>query len=103
MKYITLICNAGMSTSLIVKKMQESAEKEGVEVDIIAIPDSEIENRSNKYEIDVVLLAPQVRYMKNKVSKLLEQKGTPVEVIPITDYGMMNGKNILELALRLAK
>lgn len=103
MKYITLVCNAGMSTSLIVKKMKESAQKQGIEVDIIAIPDSELEERANKYQIDVVLLGPQVRYLKNKISKMLEPKGIPVEVISPVDYGTMNGKNILDVAIKLAK
>lgn len=103
MKYITLVCNAGMSTSLLVRNMQKSAREQGIEADIIAIPDSELESRAENFKIDVVLLGPQVRYLKNKISKLLEPKGVPVETIPPADYGTMNGKNVLSLALKLAK
>lgn len=103
MKYITLVCNAGMSTSLIVKNMKLAAQKEGIEVDIVAIPDSELAERAEKYQIDVVLLGPQVRYLKNKIAKLLEPKGIPVDTIPPVDYGTMNGKKVLDLALKLAK
>ena len=103
MKYITLVCNAGMSTSLLVRNMQKSAIEQGIEADIIAIPDSELESRAENFKIDVVLLGPQVRYLKNRISKLLEPKGVPVETIPPADYGTMNGKNVLYLALKLAK
>lgn len=103
MKYITLVCNAGMSTSLLVRNMQKSAAEQGIEADIIAIPDSELESRAENFKIDVVLLGPQIRYLKNKIAKLLEPKGVPVETIPPADYGTMNGKNVLSLALKLAK
>lgn len=38
MKRITLICAAGMSTSLLVTKMEEVAKKNNLPVSIIAIP-----------------------------------------------------------------
>ena len=37
MKKIMLCCSAGMSTSLLVKKMVEEAQKRGLEVDIKAM------------------------------------------------------------------
>ena len=36
---IKLFCAAGMSTSMLVKKMQESANKKGLEVEIAAYPE----------------------------------------------------------------
>lgn len=103
MKYITLVCNAGMSTSMVVKKMQESAASQGIEADIIAIPDAELDNRLQNHQIDVVLLGPQMRFLKNKIAKKLEPQGIPVEVIAPSDYGTLNGKNVLDQALKLAE
>ena len=37
MKKILLLCSNGMSTSLMVKKMLEAAEKKGIEVEIKAL------------------------------------------------------------------
>ena len=37
MKYITLICAAGMSTSLLVSKMKEVAKNEGKDVQILSL------------------------------------------------------------------
>ena len=36
MKQILLVCNAGMSTSMLVKKMQQSAAERGIDVSIEA-------------------------------------------------------------------
>ncbi|VLI69739.1 PTS system transporter subunit IIB [Streptococcus pneumoniae] len=36
MKQILLVCNAGMSTSMLVKKMQQSATERGIEISIQA-------------------------------------------------------------------
>lgn len=37
MKKILLACNAGMSTSLLVTRMQNAAQKEGIEAEISAV------------------------------------------------------------------
>ena len=51
--------------------------------------------------MDVALLGPQVGYTLGKAKKLCDPKGIPVEVIPMVDYGMMNGAKVLDLALNL--
>ena len=38
MKYITLACAAGMSTSALVKRMQDAAREQGIDADIQARP-----------------------------------------------------------------
>ena len=53
---IRLFCAAGMSTSLLVRKMEEAAAAD---------------------------------------------KGVPCDVIPMADYGMVNGKNVLAFAKKL--
>ena len=45
MKKIMLVCSAGMSTSLLVTKMEQAAEKAGDEVEIFALPMSDGINR----------------------------------------------------------
>ena len=50
---------------------------------------------------DVLLLGPQVKYALNDLKAACEEKGIPIDVIPMMDYGMMNGPKVLELALKL--
>ena len=96
MIHILLCCSAGMSTSLLVKKMRKSAEEKGVEVEIWAIPQSEI--LENKDKADVVLIGPQIRYALNEVKEIVGPD-KPVDVIDIRDYGTMNGEKVLNFAL----
>jgi PTS system cellobiose-specific IIB component len=56
-----------------------------------------------KQHVDVVLLGPQVRFMEADFKKKMEPKGIPVGVIPMADYGMMNGAKVLEFADTLMK
>ena len=52
--------------------------------------------------VNVALLGPQVGYTLSKAKKICEPKGIPVDVIPMVDYGMMNGAKVLDFALKLA-
>lgn len=94
---ILLVCAAGMSTSLLVNRMNEAATKKGIEVQIEAHPVGSIANYGDK--ADVILLGPQVRYELAKVKKMYADK--PVEVINMQDYGMMNGQKVLDKAIEL--
>ena len=99
MKKILLLCSAGMSTSMIVKKMQDAAITKNIEVQIEAVGLERFHSKLNEY--DVFLLGPQVRFKKNELSKIASEVGKKVDVINSMDYGMMKGKEILEFALSL--
>ncbi len=100
-KTIMLVCSAGMSTSLLVTKMEKAAEARGMEADIFAISASEVDSQLEKKDIDVMLLGPQVRFMKSQMEEKLADKKIPLEIINMSDYGMMNGENVLNTALKL--
>jgi PTS system cellobiose-specific IIB component len=91
---IRLFCAAGMSTSLLVKKMEEAAKEKGKDADIAAYPFT---------DMDVALLGPQVGYQLARAKEICDPKGVPVDVIPMQDYGMCNGMNVLKFAYKLAK
>lgn len=97
---VMLVCSAGMSTSLLVNKMKAAAVKEGVEVEIFAVP--EVEVMQSIDQADVVLLAPQVRFLYNKMKQELEPKGIPMAVIDGMTYGLMKGDVVVKQALELA-
>lgn len=54
MRKIVLFCNAGLSTSMLVKKMEEEASLIGYEVSIQAYP--VVEAQSASKDADIVLL-----------------------------------------------
>ena len=83
---IILVCSAGMSTSMLVNKMNSSAEEINLEVEIKAIPESEL--RNNLINTDVILIGPQVRYLKKKVNEQAEPQGIKVGIIDQKAYGL---------------
>lgn len=100
-KTIMLVCSAGMSTSLLVSKMQKSAKEKGLDAEIFANSANEADESLANKDIDVLLLGPQVRFMKTQFEKKVEDKGIPVDVINMQDYGMVNGEKVLQAALDL--
>ena len=101
MKKIMLCCSSGMSTSLLVKKMQEEALKRGLETEIRAYGASEFDVQMPNYQ--VVLLGPQVKYMQQDLQHKASQHGVPVDVINMMDYGMQRGGRVLDHALSLIR
>ncbi|WP_294096121.1 PTS sugar transporter subunit IIB [uncultured Cetobacterium sp.] len=101
MKKILLLCAAGMSTSLLVTKMKNSAKEKGIKVEIEACP---VEKFTDKLPIyDIFLLGPQVRFKQDELNLIAKEHNKRVEVINMMDYGTMNGKKVLEDALNHLK
>lgn len=99
MKNILLACSAGMSTSLLVKKMEEVAVSRGIEVNIWAVAQDKAPTEMEK--ADVLLIGPQMRFMKKKFSVVAEQVGIPLDVIDPMAYGRVDGGAVLDKALEL--
>jgi cellobiose PTS system EIIB component len=96
---IMLCCSAGMSTSLLVRKMVEEAEQRNLPVEIDAYGVAEFDVQFPRYQ--VVLLGPQVKYMLNTLSEKAAAVGIPVQPINPMDYGMQRGDKVLDYALSL--
>lgn len=99
MKRILLACSAGMSTSLLVSKMEEEAKERGIETKIWAVAQDKATEEMK--EADVLLLGPQMRFMKKKLEGPAQEQGIPLDVIDPVSYGRINGKAVLDKALEL--
>ena len=97
MKKILLICSAGMSTSLLVTKMQKAATERGLDFDIAATGSGTYKDLAKN--ADVLLLGPQVRFMLREVTSAVP--GKPIEVIDMRAYGKIDGGAVLDQAIRL--
>ena len=85
---IMLACTAGMSTSLVVSRMEESAKEQGQIAEEIG-------------NFDVLLLGPQVRHILRKVKKIVGDN-VPVGIIDPMAYGRCDGAAVLKQAEELA-
>ncbi|QHX36058.1 PTS system, cellobiose-specific IIB component [Spiroplasma sp. TIUS-1] len=85
---------AGMSTSIVVKKMLNYAFEEDLDVNIKVFTLAEAISESEGY--DLCLVAPQVAYELNKLQDNMKCK---VMLIDKQDYGFIDGKSILDKAI----
>lgn len=92
MRKIVLLCASGMSTSILVVKMQAASKEIGYETTIEANSISKVVEATKG--ADIVLLGPQVRFNIQNVKD--KCPGIPVEPIDIQAYGMMDGKMVIE-------
>lgn len=96
---ILLCCAAGMSTSLLVTKMEKAAADQGIECKIWAESADAVKNHVD--QADVLLLGPQVRYLLPQMKKMGEEKNIPVDSINPIHYGTCNGAEVLKTAIGL--
>ncbi|MFW5686638.1 MAG: PTS sugar transporter subunit IIB [Halanaerobium sp.] len=96
---ILLVCAAGMSTSLVVNKMKKARTAKEVNWVIEAQPADSLEEVIEDY--DVVLLGPQIKYKEDEIREIADEHDKACGVIDSTDYGLGNGRNILDLAIKL--
>lgn len=96
---IMLACSAGMSTSLLVTKMEAAAKEKDIEAEIWAISEVNLDREIGN--CDVLLLGPQVRYILGKATEMAKPYNVPVEVINMMHYGTCNGKAVLDRAMEL--
>lgn len=100
MTNILLCCNEGMSTSFLVKKMQEVADQNGLKVHIWAVSEPRVDTESK--EADVVLLGPQIAFMQDTIAERLGTR-IPVQAINAEDFGRLNATKILKEGLTLIR
>ncbi len=98
---IRLFCQNGASTGMLVEKMKEAAQIEGVPISVHAYPYSTM--KKNIAGADIVLLAPQVRFKKAGLEKEYADYGIRFMVVETVDYGMMDGEKILHAVLQELK
>lgn len=99
MKRILLACSSGMSTSLLVTKMKAHAESIGEEAEIWAVGQDQA--RKDMANADVVLIGPQMSFLKGELQKEAQKYGIQVDVIDMQAYGLADGQKAYEQAVKL--
>lgn len=99
MNKILLCCAAGMSTSMVVQRMEKAAKEKHIDVEINAVGFDEFIEQISHY--DCCLLGPQIKYKLADFRPIAEEQHKPIAVINMMDYGTMNGEKILNEALAM--
>jgi len=94
MLVITLICNLGMSTSMLVDKMAEYAKGKDIEVDIEARAFQRIDDRIKN--TDILLVGPQVRHLTKKFQEQFGETIPVIETMNMSDYALIRVDSIFD-------
>lgn len=91
-KTVLLVCNEGMSTSMMAKRMQQHANKIGLETKVYAMSAANVESEYKK--VDFILLGPQLAYMKGEIQDIT-QHSLPIEPINPGFFAKLDGEAAL--------
>ncbi|GAA0432813.1 PTS sugar transporter subunit IIB [Virgibacillus salarius] len=90
---VIVVCEAGITTSLLVKKLEDLAKEKGEDYDIQSKSMEEGLDYLKQNKVDVVLLGPQVHHVADKY---IESTDAKVVKISVSDYNTMNVYSIYE-------
>jgi len=92
---VVLVCAAGMSSSLLEEKIRKAAEAAGRDMELKAVDSSRMGMWDfEKDSMDIILVAPQVRFTKRGIIQRAEPYGVIVQDIDTIAYGMVDGEKI---------
>ena len=94
---VILVCNAGMSTAMMAKKMNEIADGYCY---VEAYGDGEF--MGHVEDCDIVLVGPQIRHEIPMIKEYVRE-GVPVVSINPMYYGLMNAKGVIEDIKKIMK
>lgn len=99
MKNILLACGAGASSGFIAQKMRKAAQKQGLEISIRAVSDTEI--MENIEGIGVLLIGPHLKHKFEEIQKEVDSFGVKASIIDRKYYATLDGESVLKQALEL--
>lgn len=95
MKKIGLFCTGGLTTTLLVNKMNMIANERGYDFDITCYPTSALKEKGRV--CDLIILGPQAASSLDEVKVLFPQK--KIMVCDPGVFSQLDGKKILEAAM----
>jgi PTS system cellobiose-specific IIB component len=94
---VLMFCAMGASSSLLAANTEKAAKAKGVEIDMTLLSAAEASVYDFREKpVDLVLIAPQVRFKKRAIMQAAAPLGIPVLDIESVTYGMMDGDKLFE-------
>lgn len=92
---VLFVCSAGMSSTIAVNALKKEAEKNGIEVEVLAVGTQEFEEEV-KNGWDVAMVAPQVRHRFDYLKEFAAEAGVPCAIIQPQAYSPLGGAKLLK-------
>lgn len=101
MKKVLIMCNAGMSSSLIAKKATEFFDEKGTDIKVEATTVMEGEDIIRDGDYDLYLISPQMRMHFKKFEEAAKESNKKVAQIPFNAYSPTQSgtKNLTDIIL----
>ena len=96
-KDLLIICETGISASLLVSKMLETIRAKNLSYEIDYATIRNVEEKLNYKDYDVLLLTPQVARSEEKVKEIIKKEKSTAQIVYIKqeDFRYMNIENII--------
>lgn len=98
---VLLVCGSGASSGFMAANMRKAAAKMGLEMDIKARSESEIENYID--EIDVLMVGPHLAYILDEVEDYTNGANIPVILMKAEYYSSLDGEKAVNHLLEEIK
>ncbi len=97
---VLFVCSGGMSSAIVVQALKKEGEKQGLELEVLAVGTSDIESELKK-GWDLVMVAPQVRHRMKSIQKAADKASVPCGAIPPQAYTPLGGPILLNTVKQL--
>ncbi|AKP67434.1 PTS sugar transporter subunit IIB [Companilactobacillus ginsenosidimutans] len=97
-KKVLLTCGAGASSGFMAAAGRKAVKQMEADLNISAKSEAEVENYLP--DIDLLLVAPHLKYKLEEVEEIAQANNVKCAVIPQQIYGMLDGKGLVNLALK---
>ena len=91
---VLLVCGSGASSGFMATNMRRAAVARGVDMDIKARSESEIENYVD--EIDALMVGPQLAYILDEVEEYIGDNDVKVILMKPEYYSTLDGNKALD-------
>lgn len=90
---VLLVCGSGASSGFMAANMRKAASKQGLEIDIKARSESEIENYID--EIDALMVGPHLAYILDEVEEIIHGNDVKVILMKGEYYSTLDGEKAI--------
>lgn len=98
---VLLVCGSGASSGFMAANMRKAASAKGLDIDIKARSESEIENYID--EIDVLMVGPHLEYILDDIDSYTQGYDVKVILMKAEYYSSLNGEKAIEHLLEEVK
>ena len=96
---VLLVCGSGASSGFMAANIRKAASKQGIDMDVTARSESEIENYIE--DIDCLMIGPHLAYLEDEVEEIIDGADIKHAIMKSDYYAKLDGAGALSHILSL--